>query len=351
MRDLVRLRAVWGLLLAVTLIGVAVPVAGATSTPPRGQSVAGAQTIGAGSCIGTNACTGATGNIGAGSCIGEDACRNSTGDIGDNSCNYSGDTFAACEDSSADIGDGSCNVLGACRNATTTIGDGSCNGNGACNGITATVGDGSCNTGTACPSSSGPVANGSCNEFASCVGSAATVGNNACNGTHSCEAHPAGTIADNTCNAAYECSRQPDALIRLAGGALRGNDVYNTDGAGQSAYFGPRKLADGAVRWFYVYAFNDGFASDAFEFSSAGTGSDPGYDVRYLRPSGADITAAVEAGTFVTPDVAPGDRYGIKVKVTITSGAAHGSAVHRLITLTSEDGGQQDAVGLTLTRK
>ncbi len=347
-----RLRAVLGLTLLVTLLAAAAPVAGATVAPLAAPSAAAPQSIGAGSCIGDDACLGATGDIGEGSCIGDEACKNATGNIGDGSCNYGGDTFAACEGSSADIGDNSCNILGACRTASGTIGNDSCNGNGACSGSSATIGDGSCNTGTACPGAAGSIGGGSCNEFASCLGAAATIGNNACNGFEACVYHPAAVVASDTCNSDYGCSRQPDALIRLAGKARKGSDIYNLNGAGQSVNVGPRKFRDGAARWFYVYAFNDGYRPDTLRLLGEDPGSDAGYEVRYFRPSGADITAAVEAGTFTTPDLAAGDRYAIRVKVTVTSGAAHGSRVRRLITVTSEaNASKQDAVGITVRRR
>jgi hypothetical protein len=154
----------------------------------------------------------------------------------------------------------------------------------------------------------------------------------------------------------------PDAQVRRAGGPQLGDNIYNLDGSGQTVGgHRARRYQIGAVRWFYVYAYNDGTAGDRYtidesktftlEIAAASLIADP-YLVQYYSPSGADITTAVQAGTFTTPTLAPGGRYGIKVKITVTSAAGHGSGVRLLMTVSSfTQPLAQDAVGIRMRRR
>ena len=75
--------------------------------------------IGSGSCIGTDACTGAVGPIGDNSCIGNFVCLDAAGAIGDNACSGQG----TCAFAAGPIGDNSCNGESACLNNRGPIGD------------------------------------------------------------------------------------------------------------------------------------------------------------------------------------------------------------------------------------
>ena len=60
---------------------------------------------------------------------------------------------------------------------------------------------------------------------------------------------------------------------------------------------------------------------------------------------------AIEAGTFVTPEVAPGHTFRIRVRVWTAPGSQRGSQLTRLLTFTSESNSNaQDAVQLKVTR-
>ena len=62
----------------------------------------------------------------------------------------------------------------------------------------------------------------------------------------------------------------------------------------------------------------------------------------------SDITAAVVAGTYKTPSLAPGATYVITAKITMKSTAAAGSKVTRLVTITSVAAAtKKDAVKFT----
>jgi hypothetical protein len=78
---------------------------------------------------------------------------------------------------------------------------------------------------------------------------------------------------------------------------------------------------------------NDGNSGDRFKVKATGTGVS-GYAVKYFRGT-TDITAAIIAGTYRTPFLAPAATYGITARVTVKSGAAAGSSVARLVTVTS----------------
>lgn len=155
---------------------------------------------------------------------------------------------------------------------------------------------------------------------------------------------------------------KPDAQVRRAGGPQLGDNIYNLDGTNQTVGgHRARRYHIGDVRWFYVYAYNDGAANDAntigatkvftAEVALASLTVAP-YLVQYFSPAGADITAAVEAGTFTTPTLAPGGRYGIKVKVTVMPEAGHGFGVELLLTMSSSSHPNlKDAVGIKMRRR
>ena len=124
--------------------------------------------------------------------------------------------------------------------------------------------------------------------------------------------------------------RQPDGRIKKGSGSLVGNNVYNTISFGISIQ-------------------NDGTATDAFKVTVSGT-TPTGYLVTYFHGT-TNITSSVVAGTYVTPSIAAGSAFLIKAKVKVESGAAGGSSVSRLVTLTSAASGSKvDAVKFTVSR-
>ena len=133
---------------------------------------------------------------------------------------------------------------------------------------------------------------------------------------------------------------KPDGRIRLGTGAFVGNDVYNATGANQSR---TGSAARGKTVSFGISVQNDGTAADSFKVKATGDGVS-GYSVKFF--SGAtDITAAVVAGTYRTPSLAPTRTYLINAKVTVKSTAAVGSKITRLVTITSlGDSTRKDAV-------
>lgn len=79
----------------------------------------------------------------------------------------------------------------------------------------------------------------------------------------------------------------------------------------------------------------------------AGGGSSTMYNVKYLDGA-TDITAAVIAGSYTTPSLAPGGSHLITVKVKVKWTATIGSKLGRLVTITSvADNTKEGAVKFT----
>jgi hypothetical protein len=141
---------------------------------------------------------------------------------------------------------------------------------------------------------------------------------------------------------------KPDGRIKRSGGVLFGNDIYNTTADGQTVSL---RNTGGSLRRFYVTVQNDGNTADSFHVQATGT-TPPGYIVRYFRSrTNTELTTAIEAGTFVTPELGPGQIFRIRVRVQTTAAAPRDSQLTRLLTITSdEDADQKDAVQLKVTR-
>jgi hypothetical protein len=143
-------------------------------------------------------------------------------------------------------------------------------------------------------------------------------------------------------------ARKPDGRIRLGtAGALVGDDVYNATAAGQAVT--GSALRNHTVS-FGISVQNDGAAPDRLKVRATGAATSR-YTVKYFHGA-TNITAAVVAGTFKTPVLAPGAAYLITAKVTVRSTAAKGSSVTRKVTVTSTaSAALKDVVKLVGRRK
>jgi hypothetical protein len=139
---------------------------------------------------------------------------------------------------------------------------------------------------------------------------------------------------------------KPDARIKVgAGGALVGDNVYNTTGANQTVI---ASAAAGASLTYIISIQNDSSRYDVFRVRAQGPAA-VGYTVRYFVGS-TEYTAAIQAGTYKTPVLAPGQTSSVTALVNVTSSAAVGSNVNRLVVVTSQDPTRQDAVRLLAKR-
>jgi hypothetical protein len=120
-----------------------------------------------------------------------------------------------------------------------------------------------------------------------------------------------------------------------------GNDIYNTTASGQLAeWYDCCGFEDGPVV-FRIKVQNDGTRTD--RFTLAAKGKTQGYTVKFKRGT-KDITAAVQAGTYRTPWLKPGETFLIKARV-VKAGACCGDRTARLATITSvSNPNKQDAI-------
>lgn len=141
------------------------------------------------------------------------------------------------------------------------------------------------------------------------------------------------------------CSR-PDARIRVGTGAIAGNDTYNATGQGQSR---TGSAARGGSVTFRIPVQNDASVRERIRLSGGGSG--PGFGVVYRTPDGRNITAAVRAGTYRTPRLAPGASYVVRAVVTVKATAPAGARLTRKLTASSPtNGAVRDTVSFTARR-
>jgi hypothetical protein len=128
-------------------------------------------------------------------------------------------------------------------------------------------------------------------------------------------------------------SRRPDGRIRRAGEtSFVGNDVYNTNGVGQTRV---AQAPPGTSRTFQIRAQNDGDGVDRITVD--GCGSSRGFRVRYLRGASGttNITSAVVAGTFTFPEVTTGESKALRLEVTVTTKSTPGATKSCKVLLSS----------------
>ena len=122
---------------------------------------------------------------------------------------------------------------------------------------------------------------------------------------------------------------QPDGQVRrLSDNVIFGNDVYGTDGAGETV---THSVAPGAMWSFAVQVQNDGERTEAITVNAASVLSAPGVTVRYFAGY-LDVTSLVTGSGFTFSGVPPGGIRKLPVQFTATSGASIGARSHQLIT-------------------
>ena len=139
---------------------------------------------------------------------------------------------------------------------------------------------------------------------------------------------------------------EPDAQIRLGSGSYVGDDVYNSDATNQSV--SNTGVVDQKLT-FYILIENDGAIPkvDGFKVKRSGF-FDVGYRVRYYDAANNDVTGKVNAGTFRTSTLVPGQSYEMRATVKVRTQATPGSSVTRLITVSDPSNPSvKDAVRFT----
>ena len=123
---------------------------------------------------------------------------------------------------------------------------------------------------------------------------------------------------------------RPDGRIRRGTGAVVGNNIYNTTGAGQTR---TGTAARGQAVTYYVTAQNDAPVAERLRLQ--GQPSTPNFTVVYRDPAGANITTAVTNGTYTTPILATNGTHQIKIVVTVGNAAPSGASTTRTLTAIS----------------
>ncbi len=127
-----------------------------------------------------------------------------------------------------------------------------------------------------------------------------------------------------------DAAPRPDGVIQRAPtGPVRGDDVYNTTGTGQAA---GGTAAASTPRRYRITVQNDAPFPEVLRVR--GTAPDTAFRVQY-RVAGVEVTAAVTAGTFLTPALEPGASLIVKAVVTPRSGSRVGSALQGTVTVRS----------------
>lgn len=119
-----------------------------------------------------------------------------------------------------------------------------------------------------------------------------------------------------------EAAPRPDGRIRKSTATTyKGDDVYNTTGAGQTVGGG---AARGGTVTYFVSVQND--ASFAAALRLRGTASTTRFRIKYTA-NGSGITNGVTAGTYLTPVLAPQATFTVKVQVTVATNAPVGASL------------------------
>jgi hypothetical protein len=135
--------------------------------------------------------------------------------------------------------------------------------------------------------------------------------------------------------------RQPDASIAAgSAGPYVGNNVYSTTGVGEGRSV---TVTRGHSVSSYIRVQNDGLV--AASFTVKGTGGATGITAHYYR-NGASLTAAVRAGTYVTPVLAPQAYVVIQLVVTVARPSAATATI--TTTIRSQTGIRPDAVRVVI---
>lgn len=116
----------------------------------------------------------------------------------------------------------------------------------------------------------------------------------------------------------------PDFRIRLLGGVLKGDDIYNTTAVGQTVN---ALTKVGKTRQIVLSIQNDGEYSSSYRVSLASVnGNLSNFTATYMTGwvSPSDITFAIQTANFTTPSLAPGQVYYFRVYVDVLNTASPG---------------------------
>jgi hypothetical protein len=132
---------------------------------------------------------------------------------------------------------------------------------------------------------------------------------------------------------------QADLQVRGGGAeSYLGDNIYNNDGDFQTK---ARKVRPGHTDGFQILLQNDG-SDCSSSYVLVGDSASPGFTVHYFSGS-TDITADVEAGTYITNDLPLNGTEMFTMTITAAKKTPSG-AVEKLL-LTAETKGSSDTIG------
>jgi len=139
---------------------------------------------------------------------------------------------------------------------------------------------------------------------------------------------------------------KPDGMIKQgSAGTYMGDNVYAANAAGQTIV---TQKAAGTKVTFYIKIQNDGSVSDSFTLRNFWTTA-AGVTTRYYKGT-TEITSKINAGTYVTPSLAPGASLTIKAVVNVGAGPS-GPGTMRLVRISSrKDAAKVDSVEFVVQR-
>jgi glutamyl endopeptidase len=125
---------------------------------------------------------------------------------------------------------------------------------------------------------------------------------------------------------------RPDALIRVGNGPFAGNGEINGSGVGQVR---EARLRAGRTATFTVRVQSDG--TGPVDLRLRATGGTRLIAPRYYAGA-ANVTTAIENGTYAIDDLAPGQFRDIRIQVKTSGGARRGAKASFTVTATSQEG-------------
>jgi len=147
----------------------------------------------------------------------------------------------------------------------------------------------------------------------------------------------AAAMASPTLAATY----RPDGIIgNQSGTRYYGEDIYNTTGVDQTSTgrYWPTATIGYTVS-LQITVQNDGAHRDRFRISAPGPKVSGGWKVAYPWVLGCQddcpITAAVRAGTYLTPVLKPHEYWYMEARMTLVTFDGFGGKVQRLVTISS----------------
>ncbi len=126
---------------------------------------------------------------------------------------------------------------------------------------------------------------------------------------------------------------QPDLRISADGTTYIGNDIYNSDGTGQTV---SKEIYYGQSATYYIYIQNDN-NQIKLPYVLHAPASDSEFDYTYYDQSNHDITSQITSSAgYKTPSLSPGESY--RIRLVVTPKSSQSTSYSSSITITARYG-------------